>query len=144
MLVFDQLNKGDRNLRIVAWAMLAGLLVLAAQLWRLQVFSADRYRATQLTQSFKTVHMPALRGKILDRHRHELVGNAPRYRLHLYLDVLQDKLNAIGGALFNAYIFQEFNSLEDEIMVQQEEQQQQLRRPGPLPRAPGSRSRFTL
>jgi uncharacterized alpha-E superfamily protein len=47
--------------------------------------------------------------------------------LHLYLDVLQGKLNDIGGALFNAYIFQSFNNLEDEIMVQQEEQQQQVR-----------------
>ena len=94
MLVFDQLNKGDRNLRIVAWAMLAGFLGLAAQLWRLQVFSADRYRATQLTQSFKTVRMPALRGKILDRHRHELVGNAPRFRLDLYLDELRPQFKA--------------------------------------------------
>ncbi len=39
--------------------------------------------------------------------------------------MLQGKLNDIGGALFNAYIFQNFNNLEDEIMVQQEEQQQQ-------------------
>jgi hypothetical protein len=45
--------------------------------------------------------------------------------LHDYLDRLQGKLNDIGGALFNAYIFQSFNNLEDEIMVQQEEQQQQ-------------------
>lgn len=45
--------------------------------------------------------------------------------LHLYLDQLQFKLNAIGAALFNAYIFQSFNNLEEEIMVQQEEQQQQ-------------------
>jgi len=47
--------------------------------------------------------------------------------LHGYLDVLQGKLNDIGAALFNAYIFQPFNNLEDEIMVQQEEQQQQVR-----------------
>ena len=47
--------------------------------------------------------------------------------LHGYLDVLQGRLNDIGGALFNAYIFQNFNNLEDEIMVQQEEQQQQSR-----------------
>lgn len=94
MLVFDQLNKGDRNLRIVAWSMLAGLLMLAAQLWRLQVFSADRYRATQLTQSFKTVRMPALRGKILDRYRRELIGNAPRFRLDLYLDELRPQFKA--------------------------------------------------
>jgi len=45
--------------------------------------------------------------------------------LHDYLDRLQSKLNDIGMALFNAYIFQNFNNLEDEIMVQQEEQQQQ-------------------
>ena len=94
MLVFDQLNKGDRNLRVVAWSTLAGMLVLAGQLWRLQVFSADRYRATQQTQSFKTVHVPALRGKILDRRHHELVGNAPRYRLHLYLDELRPQFKA--------------------------------------------------
>jgi uncharacterized alpha-E superfamily protein len=47
------------------------------------------------------------------------------YGLHLYLDQLQAKLNDIGSALFNAYILQQFNNLEDEIMVQQEEQQQQ-------------------
>ena len=47
--------------------------------------------------------------------------------LHQYLDVLQLKLNNIGAELFNAYIFQQFNNLEDEIMVQQEEQQQQQR-----------------
>ncbi|HUA68846.1 MAG TPA: alpha-E domain-containing protein [Candidatus Saccharimonadales bacterium] len=46
--------------------------------------------------------------------------------LHLYLDQLQSKLNNIGAALFDAYIFQQFNNLEDEIMVQQEEQQQQF------------------
>jgi uncharacterized alpha-E superfamily protein len=45
--------------------------------------------------------------------------------LHIYLDQLQSKLNNIGGALFGAYIFHQFNNPEDEIMVQQEEQQQQ-------------------
>ena len=45
--------------------------------------------------------------------------------LHQYLDQLQSKLNNIGAALFDAYIFQQFNNLEGEIMVQQEEQQQQ-------------------
>ncbi|HEV2454026.1 MAG TPA: alpha-E domain-containing protein, partial [Verrucomicrobiae bacterium] len=46
--------------------------------------------------------------------------------LHDYLDQLQNKLNNIGIAMFDAYIFQKFNNLEDEIMVQQEEQQQQF------------------
>ena len=47
--------------------------------------------------------------------------------LHDYLDLVQLKLNNIGAEMFNAYIFQKFNNLEDEIMVQQEEQQQQLK-----------------
>src|ERR1043166_376170 len=53
--------------------------------------------------------------------------------LHDYVDRLQVKLNDIGAALFDAYIFQQFNNLEDEIMVQQEEQQQQqlLQQPQP-------------
>jgi len=46
--------------------------------------------------------------------------------LHGYLDRLQTKLNDIGHAMFDAYIFQKFNNLEEEIMVQQEEQQQQI------------------
>jgi uncharacterized alpha-E superfamily protein len=45
--------------------------------------------------------------------------------LHDYLDQLQLKINDIGHAMFDAYIFQKFNNLEEEIMVQQEEQQQQ-------------------
>jgi hypothetical protein len=43
------------------------------------------------------------------------------------VDQLQVKFNNIGAALFNAYIFQPFMNLEDEIVVQQEMQQQQSR-----------------
>lgn len=46
--------------------------------------------------------------------------------LHAYLDRLQTRLNEIGNAMFEAYIFQKIDNLEDEIMVQQEEQQQQF------------------
>ena len=45
--------------------------------------------------------------------------------LHDYVDQLQVKFNAVGAALFNAYISQPFTNLEDEIIVQQEMQQQQ-------------------
>ena len=40
--------------------------------------------------------------------------------LHDYLDLLQQKLNAIGEALFNAYILQPFNCLDGEIQQQQQ------------------------
>jgi len=53
--------------------------------------------------------------------------------LHLYLDLLQTKLNNIGAALFDAYIFQQSNNVEGEMMQQQEEQQQQQRAPEPSP-----------
>jgi len=69
--------------------------------------------------------------KLAGRLSAELQFSAPEevfdQGLHGYLDQLQTKLNQIGAALFDAYIFQKFNNLEDEIMVQQEEQQQQSR-----------------
>jgi uncharacterized alpha-E superfamily protein len=51
--------------------------------------------------------------------------------LHAYVDQLQGKLNAIGDALFQAYIFQPFQTLEDYQLRQQEEQQQQASGPAP-------------
>jgi penicillin-binding protein 2 len=89
MLLVDQLNKGDRPLRMVAWGIAVGLFILLAGLWRVQVMSATQYREKQEVQSFRTVRVPAMRGKILDRNGRELVGNSPRYRLSLYLDELR-------------------------------------------------------
>lgn len=48
--------------------------------------------------------------------------------LHDYVDALQGKLNAIGAALFQAYLFQPFPLAEDFQLRQQEEQQQQVSR----------------
>lgn len=45
--------------------------------------------------------------------------------LHTFIDVLQTKLNAIGDAIFQAYIFQPFLPSDTEQLQQQEEQQQQ-------------------
>jgi uncharacterized alpha-E superfamily protein len=45
--------------------------------------------------------------------------------LHTYIDRLQSKLNAIGEALFQAYIFQPFQQIGENEWQQQEEQQQQ-------------------
>ena len=47
------------------------------------------------------------------------------FGLHTYLDEFQTKLNAIGEALFNAYIFHAFTTSPSDHLVQQEEQQQQ-------------------
>jgi uncharacterized alpha-E superfamily protein len=45
--------------------------------------------------------------------------------LHQYLDDIQIKLNNIGAAMFNSYIFQPFENPDISHFVQQEEQQQQ-------------------
>jgi uncharacterized alpha-E superfamily protein len=45
--------------------------------------------------------------------------------LHAYIDITQAKLNAIGDALFQAYIFQPFQTPDEHELRQQEEQQQQ-------------------
>ena len=69
-----------------------------------------------------------LTGRLVAELQFSTVDEIFDHGLHSYLDGLQSKLNDIGGAVFDAYIFQKFNNLEDEIMVQQEEQQQQINR----------------
>jgi uncharacterized alpha-E superfamily protein len=68
-----------------------------------------------------------LAGRLVAELQFSTVDEVFEQGLHLYMDQLQTKLNDIGSGMFDAYIFQKFNNLEDEIMVQQEEQQQQFR-----------------
>jgi len=88
MLIFDQFNKGDRALRWMAGLVGAGLLLLLIGLLRVQILGHHRFEQSLQTQSFQSVRVPALRGRILDRHGRECVGNAPRYRLDVYLEAL--------------------------------------------------------
>ena len=66
-----------------------------------------------------------LAGRLLAELQFATIDEIFEFGLHGYLDQLQTKLNDIGFALFDAYIVQDFNNMEEEIMVQQEEQQQQ-------------------
>ena len=91
MLIFDQLKKDDLQLRLVAMAVLAGLVVLLAGLWWVQVVSARDYQANLETQSFRTVRIPAVRGKILDRNGLVLAENRPTYNVSLYLEELRSQ-----------------------------------------------------
>ncbi len=91
MLVFDQLKRNDPQLRLLTVAVLAGLLVLLVGLWWVQIVSARDYQANLATQSFRTVRIPAVRGKILDRHGLTLAENRPVYNVSLYLEDLRDQ-----------------------------------------------------
>lgn len=89
MLIVDELRKNDPQLRLLALALAAGLFVLLAGLWWVQVVSAREYKDKLETQAYRTVREPAVRGKILDREGRVLAENRARYNLSLYFDDLR-------------------------------------------------------
>ena len=86
MLVVDELKKNDPQLRLMAVLLMAGLGVLLVGLWWIQVVSVQEYQSHLETQAYRTIRLPAVRGKILDREGRVLAENRPRYNLSLYLD----------------------------------------------------------
>jgi penicillin-binding protein 2 len=89
MLVFDQLKKNDPHLPWLVMTVAAGLMVLVAGLWWIQIVSARDYQANLEMQSFRTVRIPAVRGKILDRSGNVLAENRATYNVSLYLEELR-------------------------------------------------------
>ena len=98
MLILDELKKNDPQLRLVAGMLAAGLFILLAGLWWVQVVSAREYQGHLETQSYRTVRLPAMRGKILDRDGRVLAENRPRYNLSLYLDDLRKQFKTASDA----------------------------------------------
>jgi penicillin-binding protein 2 len=91
MLIFDQLRKNDPQLRVITWGVLLGMGALFVGLWYVQVISHRHYAENQKAQSFRTVRIPGIRGKILDRNGVPLAENQPSYNVSLYLDELRDQ-----------------------------------------------------
>ncbi len=94
MLIFDELRKNDPQLRLLAVAVTAGLFILLAGLWWVQVVSAHEFQNQLETQAYRTVRVPAMRGKILDREGRVLAENHARYNLSLYFDDLKKQFDA--------------------------------------------------
>ena len=94
MLIFDQLRKSERELRWVAIGVLLGVGTLLGGLWYVQIAHANRYRAELQDQSIRTVRVPAIRGKILDRNRIPMVENRPSYNVNSYLEELRTHFEA--------------------------------------------------
>lgn len=88
MLIFDQIKKNDAQLQLLALLLCSGLAVLLAGLWWVQIVNANRYRESVEMQAFRTVRLPAVRGKILDRNGVALAENKPSYNINLYLEEL--------------------------------------------------------
>ena len=102
MLVFDQLKKNDYQLRLVAILLVAGLFILFVGLWWVQVVSAREFQLHLETQSYRTIRLPAVRGKILDREGRVLAENQPRYNLSLYLDDMRTAFDKAYGESLKA------------------------------------------
>ena len=102
MLVFDELKKNDYQLRLIAVMLVAGLLVLFVGLWWVQVVSAREYQNNLETQSYRSIRLPAVRGKILDREGRVLAENHPRYNLSLYLDDMRTAFDKAFGESLKA------------------------------------------
>jgi penicillin-binding protein 2 len=98
MLFFDQFKKNDPQLRVLAVAVLAGFCVLVAGLWWVQIVSAREYQLNQTTQSSRTVRIPAVRGKILDRRGEVLAENRAVYSVSLYLDEFRKPFDAAASS----------------------------------------------
>jgi len=94
MFVFDQLKKNDAPLRVLTLGMLAGLLILLGGLWWVQIISYHRHADNERNQSYRTVRIPAIRGKILDRQGLVLAENRPSYDVNLYLEELRPQFEA--------------------------------------------------
>src|SRR5438477_12273446 len=120
MLIFDQLRKHDPRLRLMAMVFVGGLGVLVAGLWWVQIVSSREYQANLEMQSFRTVRIPAVRGKILDRNGKVLAENRPSYNVSLYLEELRRPLEAAYSA--------EITRQRAELKQQQEAQEKKAGR----------------
>ena len=77
-----------RATQLLALLLCLGLAVLLAGLWWVQIVNANRYRETVETQSFRTVRLPAVRGKILDRNGIAFAENRPELQHQPVLEEL--------------------------------------------------------
>jgi penicillin-binding protein 2 len=90
MLIFDEIKKNDPQLRTVAMTIAGGFFILLIGLWWVQIVSAGEYKNHLETQSYRTVRIPAMRGKILDCEGRVLAQNSPHYNLSLFFGGLSD------------------------------------------------------
>lgn len=88
MMLLEHWHQGDRPLQALAGVMAAGLLILLGGLWYVQIVAGKKYAEDQVAQSFRTVRIPAVRGKILDREGRVLAENRPAYHASVYLETL--------------------------------------------------------
>lgn len=94
MLPLNPIKQPDSQLRVVAMVLAAGFCVLTGGLWFVQVFSSKKFSESLEDQAVRTVRIPAVRGKIIDRNGQPLAENRPTYNVELYLAELGKHFHA--------------------------------------------------
>lgn len=120
MFIFDQLKKNDPRLRALGLLLFTGWMILLVGLWWVQVVMGREYQNNLQQQSYRTVRLPAVRGKILDRNGTVLAENQPKYNISLYLEDLR-------SAFDNAYA-EQVTRLRADLKAQAEARQRALGR----------------
>jgi penicillin-binding protein 2 len=103
MFVFDIFKHDEPPLRVIAATVAAGMFLLLAGLWYVQIARAKQFESDLKRQSFRHVSIPAIRGRILDRNGNALADGHPRYNAVLYLEDLQPQFNEQYSNLCKAY-----------------------------------------
>ncbi|MCI7644370.1 MAG: hypothetical protein MST10_08515 [Lentisphaeria bacterium] len=80
-----------RRIFIVGAILLAGILLLVANLYVEQLHMGDEYQARINRQSVRRIRIPSRRGKILTSDRKILADTQVRYELYFYLDEMRQK-----------------------------------------------------
>src|SRR4051794_36007797 len=89
MFIFDQLHKDERQLRTISIVVASGLLVLLTGLWFVQIVRAKKFERSSEKQSYRSVRMAPIRGRIFDRTGKVLAENQPRFAINVYLEELR-------------------------------------------------------
>ena len=88
---------------VVIWAvfalMVAGLALLASELWQLQVREKSGFDEVFRSQSVRRVRLPAVRGRIYDVHGKILADSVPNYCIAIYTSELRSPRSAIANTL---------------------------------------------
>ena len=75
---------------LLLWLAMLGLFgALSHRLWNLQVSQGQEYQRRLAKQSLRSVRLPGVRGRILDRNGERLADNRPSYCVSLYLEELR-------------------------------------------------------
>lgn len=91
MQIIDPWIPTNRRLRILSAMILGGLLILLSGLWWLQVVQRHEYQFSLETQSYRTMRVPAPRGRIYDRNGELMADTRPSYNLHVYLEEIRPR-----------------------------------------------------